>query len=174
MKAGVLFALLLKATCLSFSGFGSLPVLREELVTNRHVLTDDDLNRAVAIARATPGPMGSYVVAVGYSVDGWSGAALGWLAMTAPAVCVIPIAAAFRRWHDSRRWQSVMEGILLASAALVLATARSLLPDAIVDVPTAAVALAALAVAIATRLSSIWVILGGAALTLSAQFLRLP
>ena len=39
MNLGVLLVILLKATLLSFSGFGSLPVLRDELVTNRRVLS---------------------------------------------------------------------------------------------------------------------------------------
>ena len=171
MSLGVLLFILLKATFLSFSGFGSLPVLREELVTNRRVLTDDDLNRAVAIARATPGPMGSYVVAIGYAVAGWSGAAMGWIAMAAPALLVIPLAAAFRRRSDSIYVQSVIEGIILGSAALVLATARSLLPDAAFDVPTLIVAIAALIVVIATKTPPIWVILAAALVTFGAAWL---
>ena len=164
MSLGVLLAILLKATFLSFSGFGSLPVLHDELVTNRHVLTDDDLNRAVAIARATPGPMGSYVVAVGYSVAGWPGAAMGWIAMTAPAFLVIPLAAGLRRRSESVRWQSVIEGVILGSAALVLATARSLMPDAVFNAPTIIVAVGALIAVSVTKVPAIWVILAGAGL----------
>ena len=44
-----------------------------------------DLNRAIAVARVTPGPMGIYVVAIGYAVAGWPGAAAGWLALALPA-----------------------------------------------------------------------------------------
>ena len=165
MNLGVLFAILLKATFLSFSGFGSLPVLRAELVTNRHVLTDDDLNRAVAVARATPGPMGSYVVAIGYAAAGWPGAVMGWFAMTAPAILVVPIATALRRWSQSIRWQSALEGTIVASAALVLSTARSLLPDAVFDAPTSAVAVATLIAVSLTKIPTMWVIVAGACLT---------
>jgi chromate transporter len=172
MNVGVLFAILVKATFLSFSGFGSLPVLREELVTNRRVLTDDDLNRAVAVARVTPGPMGSYVVAVGYAAAGWPGAVMGWIALTFPALSVIPLGAALRRRRESVRWQSVIEGIILASAALVLATARSLLPDAVVDLPTIIVAIAALIAVSVTEIPTIWVILIGAAVTLAFAAVR--
>ena len=165
MNLGVLLAILLKATFLSFSGFGSLPILRAELVTNRHVLTDDDVNQAVAVARATPGPMGSYVVAIGYAAAGWPGAVMGWFAMTAPALLVVPLTAALRRWSHSIRWQSALEGTILASAALVLATARSLLPDAVFDAPTIVVAVAALIAVSLTKIPTIWVIVAGASLT---------
>lgn len=70
----VLYLTLLKATALSFSGFASVPVLREDLVVARGVLTDEQLNSAIAISQASPGPLGLYLVAVGYFVAGFAGA----------------------------------------------------------------------------------------------------
>ena len=107
MNLAVLLAILLKASLLSFSGFGSLPVLRDELVTNRHVLTMDDLNRAIAVARVTPGPMGIYVVAIGYAVAGWPGAAAGWLALALPALFAVPLVAIMRRHAQSPRAREI-------------------------------------------------------------------
>jgi chromate transporter len=37
------------------------------------VLTDQQLNEAVAITRSTPGPVGLYIVSVGYFVAGVPG-----------------------------------------------------------------------------------------------------
>jgi chromate transporter len=162
----VLLAILLKASLLSFSGFGALPVLRDELVTNRHVLTTDDLNRAVAVARVTPGPMGIYVVAVGYAVSGWPGAVAGWLSLTLPALLAVPLIIVMRRHAQSPRAREAIDAVMLASAALVLSTARALIPTAVVDVPTAIVAVAALVVVFGTRVSTVWVIAGGAVATL--------
>lgn len=157
-----LLAIFMKATLLSFSGFGSLPVLREELVQNRAVLSDEQLNEAVAVARMTPGPMGNYVVAVGYAAAGWQGAVAGWIAMTAPALCVLPLLTLIRTRGHSAVWRSSIEAVILASASLVLATALALLPTAVVDAPTAIVAVAALLIVTLTRISTIWVILAGA------------
>ena len=70
MNAVVLYLLLLRATALSFSGFASVPVIREDLVVTRGVLTDQELNSAIAISQASPGPLGLYVVVVGYFVAG--------------------------------------------------------------------------------------------------------
>jgi len=55
----------------AFAGLASLPVIQDSLVTQYHVLTNDQLNDAVVITRSSPGPVGLYVVSVGYFVAGW-------------------------------------------------------------------------------------------------------
>jgi chromate transporter len=70
VSLGVLYLLLLKATLTSFSGMGGLAQIRQDLVVTHAVLTDDELSRAVLFGRSTPGPIGVYVVSVGYSVRG--------------------------------------------------------------------------------------------------------
>src|SRR5262249_34353879 len=70
MNAVALYLVLLKATITSFAGLASLAVVRDELVVKRPVLTDSQLNEAVFITRATPGPAGLYVVSVGYFAGG--------------------------------------------------------------------------------------------------------
>jgi chromate transporter len=129
VTAFVLYWLLLKATLLSFSGFGSLPQLREDLVVNRAVITDEQLNRAVLVARTTPGPMGVYVVSVGYEAKGLSGAAAGWLAMATPALLVIPLLHAFARIAGHPRALGAIHGLILASAVLVLLSSWPLALD---------------------------------------------
>jgi chromate transporter len=79
MNAFVLFLYLLKATLNTFSGLASLPVLRQDLVLNHHVITDQQLNTAIVVSRTTPGPVGLYVVSVGYFAD------------DAPALLIIPL-----------------------------------------------------------------------------------
>lgn len=64
MSAWALYLLLLRATITSFSGFVSVPVVRDDLVLHRHVLSDDQLNAALAIGQAAPGPLGLYAVVV--------------------------------------------------------------------------------------------------------------
>ena len=50
MSAILLYLLLTKATITSFSGLASLPVLRQDLVVNRRVLTDAQLGTAVVVS----------------------------------------------------------------------------------------------------------------------------
>ena len=91
MKILLLYLLLLKATATAFAGLASLPVVQDELVIKRHLLTDKQLNEAIVITRSTPGPVGLYVVSVGYFAAGWPGALAGWLAMITPALLIIPL-----------------------------------------------------------------------------------
>ena len=91
MNLLLLYLLLLKATATSFSGLTSLPVVRNDLVLRYHVLTDRELNAAVAAGQSGPGPYGLYIVSVGFFVAGPAGAFCGWLAMVTPAFLIIPM-----------------------------------------------------------------------------------
>ena len=74
MSAILFYLLLTKATITWFSGLASLPVLREDLVVHRRVITDAQLDASMVVSRTTPGPIGVYVVSVGYYADGIPGA----------------------------------------------------------------------------------------------------
>ena len=129
MNAIVLYFLLLRATALSFSGFASVPVIREDLVVKRAVLTDEELNSAIAISQASPGPLGLYVVVLGYFVAGIPGALAGALALASPAILVIPIARAVRRHRDSQV-RGACAAIVIASCVLMATTSMRLAPEA--------------------------------------------
>ena len=89
MNVILLYLILLKATVTAFSGLASLSVVQDSLVDQYHVLTLDQLNQAVVITRSTPGPVGLYIVSVGYFAGGVAGAIAGWLAMITPALSVL-------------------------------------------------------------------------------------
>ena len=84
MNVVLLYLLLLKGTVTAFAGLASLPVIQHSLVEQYHVLTNEQLNEAVVITRSTPGPVGLYIVSVGYFAGGIPGAIAGWLAMITP------------------------------------------------------------------------------------------
>jgi chromate transporter len=54
MNVFILYLLLLKATMTSFSGLASLPIVRNDFVVQRQVLTDRQLNTAVVAGRTGP------------------------------------------------------------------------------------------------------------------------
>jgi chromate transporter len=126
----ILYVVLVKATIASFSGFGSLPQVREDLVVERSILTDEQLNRSVLASRTTPGAMGLYLVSVGYEVAGIAGAAVGWLAVVTPALLVIPLVRAVRSRHAYPRVRGAIDGLIIASAVMILGSAMPLLADA--------------------------------------------
>lgn len=132
MSALTLYLVLLKATLASFSGFGSLPQVREDLVLRRHAISDAALNRAVLVARTTPGPMGVYVVSVGYEAAGLSGAVAGWLALATPALLVVPLCGAAARIMNHRRVRGAISALVLASAVLIVAAGVPLINELLV------------------------------------------
>jgi chromate transporter len=129
----LLYGLLLKATLTSFSGMGSLPQVRQDLVVTYRALGDEALSRAVVLGRATPGPIGVYVVAVGYEVAGWPGAFVGWLALVTPALAAVPLLAALRRWHHLRRVKSSVDAVVVAGGALLVPSAVLVARDALIQ-----------------------------------------
>ena len=131
MNAALIYLLLLKATMTSFAGMGSLPQIRQDFVQTRAAITDQQLSQAVLAGRATIGPMGAYVVAVGYLAGGWSGAIAGWLAMITPALVAIPLLAVIRRWHHLPRLRAAVDGVVIASAVLLVGSGVTLAIDAI-------------------------------------------
>lgn len=171
MNVVVLYLVLLKATCTSFAGLASLPVVHDELVDKRHVLTDNQVTEAVVITRSTPGPVGLYIVSVGYFAAGVPGAVAGWLAMVTPALLIIPMLGVARRKAEHPRFRSTLQAVVLASAGLLLAAAIPLGRDAITDLLTAGIALATLALVVWTKIDTLWIILAAATLTALAGFL---
>ena len=149
MNAVALYFLLLRATALSFSGFASVPVIREDLVVTRGVLTDEELNSAIAISQASPGPLGLYVVVVGYFVAGIPGALAGALALASPAILAIPIARAVRRHRDSQV-RGACAAIIIASCVLMATTGVRLAPNAVPNAQFAVLAIGAF-IALASR-----------------------
>jgi chromate transporter len=131
MNAALIYALLLKATITSFAGMGSLPQVRQDFVETYRAVSDEQLSQAVLVGRATPGPLGAYVVGVGYFAGGWPGAVAGWLAMATPALLAIPLFAVIQRWLHLPRIRAAVDGVIIASAALLVGSGVTLALDAI-------------------------------------------
>jgi len=162
MNVALLYLLLLKGTCTAFAGLASLPVIHDTLVTQHHVLTDQQLNQAVVITRSTPGPVGLYIVSVGYFVAGIPGAVAGWLAMITPAVLIIPLVYFAGRHTDHPRVRSVLQTVVIASAGLLLAASIPLARAALTDPVTMGIAAVSLVLLLTTELDTLWIILGAA------------
>ena len=137
MNVVALYLLLLKATVTSFAGMGSLPQIHQDLVVTTHAITDEQLNHAVLIGGSTPGPIGAYVVAVGYFAAGVSGAAAGFLAMVTPALAAIPLLALVRRWLHVARVQAAVDAVVIASAVLLVMSVIRMASDGLAQLARA-------------------------------------
>jgi chromate transporter len=131
MTVVVVYLLLVKATVTSFAGMGSLPQIRQDFVETYHLVSADALGEAVLVGRATPGPMGAYVVAVGYLALGWPGAVAGWLALVTPAFAALPLLVTVQRWLHLPRVRALVDAVVIAGAALLVPAGVDLASDAI-------------------------------------------
>jgi chromate transporter len=174
MSAAVLYLLLLKATLISFSGLSSMPIVRDELVVQHAVLTDSQLNAAVALARAAPGPFGGYVISVGYFVGGVPGGIAGWLALITPALLAIPLVHFVARKTAHPRARSVVSAVVVASAALILVATVPIATQALGCTALIVIAVASTLVLAATSLETVWVVATAAATGLVAGWFGVP
>lgn len=162
MNLLLLYLLLLKASATSFSGLGSLPVIRHDLVEKRGVLTDRQLNAAVAAGRTAPGPNGSYVVSVGFFVAGFPGACVGCLAVMTPAFLILPMLRYLGARAEQPAAKSAIQVVTLAAAGLVISATVPLARDALTGGLSIAIATGAFLFLVFTRRATLWVIAGSA------------
>jgi chromate transporter len=171
MNIVLLYLVLLKGTATASAGLASLPVIQDALVAHYHVLTNDQLNEAVVITRSTPGPVGLYIVSVGYFAAGLPGAIAGWLSMITPALLIIPLVHYVGRKMEHPRVKAILQAVVIASAGLLLAAAIPLAQDALTGPVTIGIAVVSLALLLTTELDTLWIILGAAVISLSASSL---
>lgn len=171
MNFWVVYLLLLKAALTSFSGLGSLPMVRNDFVVERHAITDHQLNTAVVAARTGPGPYGLYLVCVGYAADGTPGALAAFFALITPAFLVLPMMYLLGKRADSPRARDAIRGLLMGSAGLLLAASVPLARDAITGPLTLGIVVASFAILSFTKLDSAWLVLGSAVVGLVAKLL---
>ncbi len=160
-----------KSTFTSFAGLASLPEIRAELVEQRHWITDDQLDQSIVISRTTPGPVGVYVVSVGYMAGGLPGAVAGWFAMAAPALAVILLVGTFGKRAHHPRIRSMLQCVVIASAAMLVLAAVPIGRETLDSPLTLAIAAIALPVLLAKRLDTLWILGGAAAVSFAAALL---
>jgi chromate transporter len=171
MNVFILYLLLLKAVCTSFSGMASLPIVRNDFVVSRHLLTDRQLNTAVVTGRTGPGPNGLYVVSVGYFVDGLPGAIAGLLALVTPAFLIIPMMRWVGDYAKIPRVRSAIRAVVLASAGLLIASSIPLAQDAATGPMAVAIIVVSFVVLTFTNLESWWVMIAAAVLGVGVKLI---
>ena len=173
MNLIVLYFLLLKASVTALNGMASLPMIRQDFVVQRHLITDQQLSAAVVAARTGPGPYGIYMVCVAYLVAGVPGAIIGLLAMITPAFLVIALMKWFGSRAESLRVRSAIRALMLASAGLLLFASVPLARETITGAFTMVVAAACFGVLSFTKVETSWLIFTAAAGGLLAKSLGL-
>ena len=146
------------------SGYVLLAFLRADLVERLGWLTQQQILDAVAVGQVTPGPVFTTATFLGYLLRGPAGAAAATVGIFLPAFVLVAISAPLiPKIRASRIASAALDGINVASLALMAVVTWQLAQSALVDATTIAVALvSALALFVFPRLNSAWLI-GGAA-----------
>jgi chromate transporter len=153
------------------SGYVLLPVLRADLVTKLHWLSDSQLLDAVAVSQATPGPFFTVATFIGYILGGWKGAALATIGMFLPAFIYVGATSGFLpKVRTSPLAGAFLDGVNAAAVALMAFVGWQFGRAALVNVPAMVLAVLSAALVFRYKINSTWLVLGGAA---SGIFLRL-
>jgi chromate transporter len=171
---GSLFLVFLKIGAVVFgSGYVLLAFLRADLVVHRGWLTDSQLVDAIAIGQFTPGPVFTTATFIGYLLHGASGAAVATLGIFLPAFLLVAASGPLvPRIRKSRIAGAFLDGVTVASLALMAVVAWQLARTSIIDPLTAILAAASLFLLLRFRLNSAWLVLLGALAGLLAHSLH--
>jgi chromate transporter len=145
------------------SGYVLLAFLRADLVQRLGWLTEQQLLDAVAIGQVTPGPVFTTATFIGYVLNGPAGALAATVGIFLPAfVFVAASVPLLPRLRKSPVTSGFLDGVNVASLALMLVVTWQLGWAAIIDVPTAVLAVASAILLLRWRVNSAWLVLGGA------------
>ncbi len=163
---GALFGVFLKTGAVLFgSGYVLIAFLRADLVERLHWLTESQLLDAIAVGQVTPGPVFTTATFIGYQLDGVAGAAVATLGIFLPAFVFValsgPLIPVLRR---SAFAGALLDGVNVASLALMAAVTISIGRASLVDVPTIAIAAIGAVLLVRFKVGSVWlVVIGGIA-----------
>ncbi len=164
LSLGSLFLVFLKFGAVIFgSGYVLLAFLRADLVIHRGWLTDAQLIDAIAIGQVTPGPVFTTSTFIGYLLRGIPGAFVATVGIFLPAFLLVAASGPLLpRIRQSKIAASFLDGVIIASLALMALVSWQLGRASIVDVWTAILFAVSLLCLLLFRLNSAWLILVGA------------
>jgi chromate transporter len=145
------------------SGYVLLAFLRADLVERVHWLTERQLLDATVVGQVTPGPVFTTATFIGYLLGGAAGAGGATVGIFLPAFVFVAISGPLLpRLRRSPTAAAVLDGVNVASLALMAVVTWKLGHAALVDPVTVALALLSAAALFGSRLNSMWLVAGGA------------
>lgn len=159
-----LFLVFLKTGSFLFgSGYVLLAFLRVDLVQRLGWLSDQQLLDAIAIGQITPGPLSTTATFIGYQLFGLGGAGVATLGIFLPAFLMIgvlfPLLPRLRAYPLTA---SFLDGLNIASLALMLGVTIQISRASIIDPLTAVLAGFAVLLTFRYKISALWLVAGGA------------
>jgi chromate transporter len=164
VQLSTLFLVFLKIGSVLFgSGYVLLAFLRADLVERLHWMTEAQLLDAIAVGQVTPGPVFTTATFIGYILAGSSGAVVATIGIFAPAFVFVALSGPLvPRLRKSRTAGAFLDGINVASLALMAVVTWQLGRSTLIDVWTVGLAVLSAVVLLRWRVNSVWLVLGGA------------
>jgi chromate transporter len=168
-----LFGVFLKIGAVLFgSGYVLLAFVRADLVERLHWLSEQQLLDAIAVGQLTPGPVFTTATFIGYLLGGGAGAAVATVGIFLPAFVFVALSGLFLpRLRRSPAARAALDGINVASLALMAVVTAQLARSTLVDPITIVLATVSALLVFRWRVNSAWLVLGGAAVGLLASLM---
>jgi len=149
------------------SGYVLLAFIQTDLVDRFHWLTTTQLLDATAAGQVTPGPLFTTATFIGYLLNRFPGALVATVGIFLPSfIFVAASGPLIPRLRQSVIASAFLDGVNVASLALMAAVTWQLARSALLDLPTVFLALGSALLLVRFRVSSSWLVLGGALLGL--------
>lgn len=160
-----LFLFFLKVGSVLFgSGYVLLAFLRADLVGRWHWLSETQLLDAIAVGQITPGPVFTTATFIGYLLAGIPGAGVATIGIFLPAFFFVALSGPLvPRLRRSFLAGAFLDGVNVASLALMAVVTCQLARAALCDWLTLTLAVASAVLIIWWRVNSTWLVLAGAA-----------
>jgi chromate transporter len=131
----------------------------------RHQLLD-----AVAVGQITPGPVFTTATFIGFVLGGTPGAVVATVGIFLPAFVFVALSGPLvPRLRRSPAAGAVLDGVNVASLALMAVVTWELARAALVDPLTVGMAIASVLLLMRFRMNSAWLVLGGALVGLALR-----
>ena len=156
------------------SGYVLLAFLRADLVQRLGWLTQAQLIDAIAVGQVTPGPVFTTATFIGYVIAGPRGALTATAGIFLPAFFFVAVSGPLvPRLRASRSAAAFLDGVNIASLALMAVVTVQLGRAAVVDAATAVMAAVGVLLLMRFKLNSAWLVLVGAAAGFAVHALHL-
>lgn len=161
-----IFAFFAKVGSVLFgSGYVLLAFLRSDLVERFGWLTESQLLDAIVVGQITPGPVFTTATFIGYVLAGPSGAVVATVGIFLPAFIFVALSGPLvPRLRRSKAASAFLDGLNVASLALMAVVAVQLARSALVDGVTLVLAAASAVLLIRFKWNSASLVAGGALL----------
>jgi chromate transporter len=162
---GGLFLFFAKTGSVLFgSGYVLLAFLRNGLVERSGWMTEAQLLDAVAVGQMVPGPVFTTATFIGYQLGGVMGGFVATAGIFLPAFFFVAVSGPLvPRLRRSPVAGAFLDGVNVASLALMVVVTAQLGRAALVDVPTLLLALAGAVLLLRWKVNVFWLVIGGAA-----------